>query len=219
MKKKTSDYTITDRSSPGSARTAPVIAHQGEGVKCATDDNNKLHTRSNISIGTWNVRTLRPPGKLEELTHENKAKGDPEVLKHQPVTNTDNHPILREEVEAAVKSLKPGKSAGVLNTPAELLQAGGETMIDVLLNICNKIWQTGDWPTPWTQSLVITLPKKGNLLQCQNYRTISLISHASKVMLKILLNRFPVCRKSVKSLWQKDVPKSHHFLSKSDYFL
>ena len=62
-------------------------------------------------------------------------------------------------------------------------------MIDVLLNICNQIWQTGEWLTPWTQSLVITLPKKGNLLQCQNYRTISLISHASKVMLKILLNR------------------------------
>ena len=52
-----------------------------------------------------------------------------------------------------------------------------------------KIWLTGEWPTPWTQSLVITLPKKGNLLQCQNYRTISLISHANKVMLKILLNR------------------------------
>ena len=110
-------------------------------------------------------------------------------MKHPPVTNTDSHPILREEVEAAVKSLKPGKSAGVDNIPAELLQAGGETLIDVLLNICNKIWQTGEWPTPWTQSLVITFPKKGNLLQCQNYRTISLISHASKVMLKILLNR------------------------------
>ena len=121
--------------------------------------------------------------------YNHKVKGDPEVLKHPPVTNIDSHPILREEVEAAVKSLKPGKSAGVDNIPAELLQAGGETMIDVLLNICNKIWQTGEWPTPWTQSLVITLPKKGNLLQCQNYRTISLISHASKVMLKILLNR------------------------------
>ena len=62
-------------------------------------------------------------------------------------------------------------------------------MIDMLLTICNKIWQSGDWPTLWTQSLVITLPKKGNLQQCQNYRTISLISHPSKVMLKILLNR------------------------------
>ena len=70
MKKTTTDYTIPDRSSPGSARTAPVIAHQGEGVKWATDDNNKLRTRSNISVGMWNVRTLRPPGKLEELTHE-----------------------------------------------------------------------------------------------------------------------------------------------------
>ena len=75
-------------------------------------------------------------------------EGDPEVFKHPPVTNTDSHPILQEEVEAAVKSLKPGKSAGVNNIPAELLQAGGETMIDVLLNICNKIWQTGEWPTP-----------------------------------------------------------------------
>ena len=64
------DYTIPGRSSPGSARTAPAIAHQGEGVKWATDDNNKLRTRSNISTGAWDVRTLRPPGKLEELTHE-----------------------------------------------------------------------------------------------------------------------------------------------------
>ena len=52
-----------------------------------------------------------------------------------------------------------------------------------------RIWQTGEWPTPWTQSLVITHPKKGNLQQCQNYRTISLISHPSKVMLKVILNR------------------------------
>ena len=62
-------------------------------------------------------------------------------------------------------------------------------MIDMLLITCNKIWQTGEWPTPWTQSLIITLPKKGNLQLCQNYRTISLISHPSKVMLRILLNR------------------------------
>ena len=68
----------------------------------------------------------------------------------------------------------------------------GEAMISVLLTICNKIWQTGEWPTPWTQSLIITLPKKGNLQLCQNYRTISLISHPSKVMVKILLNQLSV---------------------------
>ena len=88
-------------------------------------------------------------------------------------------------MEAAVKALNMGKSAGVNNIPAELVQAGGEAMIDILTAICNKIWKTGEW----TQSLVITLPKKGNLQLCQNYKTISLISHPSKVMLKIILNR------------------------------
>ena len=91
----------------------------------------------------------------------------------------DNHPILYKEVEAAVQLLKKGKLAGVDNIPAELVQAGAEDVITALMTICKKIWQTGEWPTPWTQSLIITLPKKGNLQQCQNYRTISLISHSS----------------------------------------
>ena len=78
------------------------------------------------------------------------------------------------------------KSAGVNNVPEELAQAGGEDVITTLKTICNK---TGEWPTLWTQSLVITLSKKGNVQQCQNYRTISLISHPSKVMLEIFLNR------------------------------
>ena len=73
--------------------------------------------------------------------------------------------------------------------PAELVRAGGEEVITALTTNCNKIWQTGEWPTHWTQSLVNTLPKKSNLQQCQNYRNISLISHPSKVMLKIILNR------------------------------
>ena len=55
--------------------------------------------------------------------------------------NNDSDPILREEVEAAVKSLKKGKSAGVDNIPWELVQTGGGAMIDMLLIICSKIWQ------------------------------------------------------------------------------
>ena len=87
------------------------------------------------------------------------------------------------------QSAEEGKSAGVDNRPAEIVQAGGEAMIDILIAICNKIWKTGEWPTTWTQSLGITLPKKGNMQMCQKYRTISLISHPSKVVLKIILNR------------------------------
>ena len=105
----------------------------------------------------------------------------------QPPENLQ--PILHEEVKIAVASLKKGKSAGVDNIPEELVQAGGETMIDVFTHICNRIWRTTEWPTPWTQSLIITLPIKGNLQRCQNYRTISLISFSSKVMMKVILNR------------------------------
>ena len=92
-------------------------------------------------------------------------------------------------MEAAIQSLKKGKSAGVDIIPAELVKADGEDVITALTTICNKILQAGEWPTPWTQSLVITLPKEGNLQQCRDYRTISLISHPSKVMLKIILSR------------------------------
>ena len=73
-----------------------------------------------------------------------RATGDPEVLNVPPATNNTNHPILREEVEAAVKSLKKGKSAGVDNIPAELLQQGREAMVNALLIICNMIWRTGE---------------------------------------------------------------------------
>ena len=108
-----------------------------------------------------------------------KANGDPSVLDCPQTDTEDDHPILLKGVESAVQLLKKGKSSGVDNIPAELAQAGGENVTTVLTIICRKIWQTGEWPTPWTQSLVITLPKKGNPQLCQNYRTINLINHPS----------------------------------------
>ena len=72
--------------------------------------------------------------------------------------------------------------------PSRLVQVGGENVITAFTTIY-KIWQTGEWPASWTQSLVITLPTEYNLQHCQNYRTISLISHPNKLMLKIILDR------------------------------
>ena len=118
-----------------------------------------------------------------------ETNGDPTVLYSPQIPDEEHHPILREEMEAAVKALKMGKSAGVDNRQGELVQAEGEAVIDILTSICNKIWKTGKWPNTWTESLVITLTKKGNLQLCKNYRTISLINHPSKVMLKVILNR------------------------------
>ena len=101
-----------------------------------------------------------------------KANGEPSVPNCPHTDTEDDHPILCRELEAAVQALKKEKSAGVDNIPAELVQACGEEVITAF----TTIWQTGEWPTPWTQSLVITLPTKGSLQQCQNYRTIILIS-------------------------------------------
>ena len=77
-----------------------------------------------------------------------KANGDPSVLNCPQTDTEDDHHIFRREVDAAVQSLKKGKSAGVDNIPAELVQAGGEDVITALTTICDKIWQTGEWPTP-----------------------------------------------------------------------
>ena len=146
---------------------------QNKSGKCLTEENEILNRWTENCSDLYNYET----------------EGNQIVLDCPKIPDEEHHPLLREEVEAVVKALKMGKSAGVDNIPAELVQAGEEDMIDILVTLCNKIWKTGEWPTTWTQSLVITRPKKGNLQLCQNYRTISLISHPSKVMLKIIQNR------------------------------
>ena len=98
-------------------------------------------------------------------------------------------PVMREEVEEAIRSLPSGKSPGTDNIPAELLKKGGSELVTVITTLCQKIWETKQWPEEWTRSLIIPLPKKGNLRQCGNYRTISLINHTSKIMLRVILNR------------------------------
>ena len=86
-----------------------------------------------------------------------------------------DYPILRGEVETAVQSLKKGRSAGVGSILAELVQAGGEGVVAALATVCGRVWQTGEWSTPWTQSLVITLPRRGSLRRCQSCRPVGLI--------------------------------------------
>ena len=115
---------------------------------------------------------------------------DTSLLENAPRDRTaEPLPILKEEVEQAVKSLKGGKSPGPDNIPAELLKHGGEAVTDVLTTLCQKVWETKEWPREWTKSLIIPLPKKGNTRKCQNHRTISLISHPSKILLKVILKR------------------------------
>ena len=84
-----------------------------------------------------------------------KATGDPEVLNVSPATNNANHPILREEVEAAVKSLKKESQQEWIILQQNYFSKGKKPWSTPYLIICNKIWRTRGWPTPWTQSPVI----------------------------------------------------------------
>ena len=74
--------------------------------------------------------------------------------------------------------------------PAELFQILKDDAVKVLLSICQQIWKTQQWPQDWKRSVFIPIPKKGNAEEGSNYHTIALISHTSKVMLKILQARF-----------------------------
>ena len=70
-----------------------------------------------------------------------------------------------------------------------MIKAGGEDLHREIHKVCNEIWTTGEIPEQWNKSMLITIPKKGDLAECSNCRTIALMSHMGKVMLKILMNR------------------------------
>ena len=74
--------------------------------------------------------------------------------------------------------------------PVELFQILKDDAVKVLHSVCQQIQKTQQWPQDWKRSIFIPIPKKGNVKEYSNYCTIALISHASKVMLKILQARF-----------------------------
>ena len=96
--------------------------------------------------------------------------------------------ILECRVKWALGSIATNKASGYDGIPVELFQILKDDAVKVLHSICQQIWKTQQWPH-WKRSVFIPIPKKGNAKQCSNYYTIALISHASKVMLKILQAR------------------------------
>ena len=97
--------------------------------------------------------------------------------------------ILECQVRWALGSIIMNKASGSDGIPVELLQNLKDDAVKVLHSICQQIWITQQWPQDWKRSVFIPIPKKGNAKECSNYHTIALISHTSKVMLKILQAR------------------------------
>uniref|UniRef100_A0A4W2GP76 Reverse transcriptase domain-containing protein n=1 Tax=Bos indicus x Bos taurus TaxID=30522 RepID=A0A4W2GP76_BOBOX len=103
---------------------------------------------------------------------------------------TDLEPdILECEVKWALESITMNKASGGDGIPVKLFQILKDDAVKVLHSICQQIWKTQQWPQDWKRSVFIPIPKKGNAKECSNYHTIAFISHASKVMLKILQAR------------------------------
>ena len=97
--------------------------------------------------------------------------------------------ILECEVKWALGSITMNKASGGDGILAELIQILKDDAVKVLHSICQQIWKTQQWPQDWKMSVLIPIPKKGNTKGCSNYRTITLISHTGKEMLKILQAR------------------------------
>ena len=127
----------------------------------------------------------------ELYNHEATAK-DPRVLdgfNNTPGNEDETIIILKSEVIDAISTLKTEKTPGGDNVTSEMIKEGGPAMVDILHHLCNSILKSGRWPTQWTESILIPIPKKSSSKKCSDYRTISLISHASKVLLKVIQKR------------------------------
>ena len=94
--------------------------------------------------------------------------------------------ILECEVKRVLGSITTNKASGGDGIPVELFQILKDDDVKVLHSICQPIWKTQQWPQDWKRSVFIPISKKSNAKECSNYHTTALISHASKVMLKIL---------------------------------
>ena len=97
--------------------------------------------------------------------------------------------VLECKLKWALGSITTSKASEGNGIPVELFQILKDDAVKVLQSICQQIWKTQQWPKDWKRSVFTPILKKGNAKVCSNYRTIALISHASKVMLKILQAR------------------------------
>ena len=96
---------------------------------------------------------------------------------------------LYSEIEKAIKEIKSKKSPGIDDIPIELIKEGGENVTKFFHRLITIIWETKDWPKDWSTSIFLPIPKTGDTSECTNNRTISLVSHCSKILLKIIAGR------------------------------
>ena len=127
--------------------------------------------------------------RWQENTEELYKKGLHDPDNHDGVITHLEPDILECKVNQALESITTNKASRGDGIPVELFQILKDDAVKVLHSTCQQIWKTQQWPQDWKRSVFIPIPKKGNTKECSNYCTTALISHTSKVMLKILQAR------------------------------
>ena len=127
--------------------------------------------------------------RWQEYTEELYKKGLNDPDNHYNVVTHLEPDILVCEVKWTLGSITTIKASGGDGIPANLFQVCKDDAVKVLHSKCQQIWKTQQWPQDWKRSVFIPIPKKSNAKECSKYRTTVLISHASKVMIKILQAR------------------------------
>ena len=127
--------------------------------------------------------------RWQEYTEELYKKDLHDPDNHDGVITHLEPDILESEVKLALGNITTNKASGGDGIPGELFQILKEDAVNVLHSLCPQIWKTQQWPQDWKRSVFIPILMKGNAKECSHYRTVALISNASKVMLKILQAR------------------------------
>ena len=165
--------------------------------------NRDLFTKIRDTKGTFHAKmgSIKDRNGTDLTEAEDIKRGGKNTQKNctkKDLHDPDNHngviihlkpDILEYEVKWALESITMNKASGCDGIPVELFQILKDDAVKVLHSICQRIWKTQPWPQDWKRSVFLPIPKKGNPKECSNYRTIALISHTSKVMLKILQTR------------------------------
>ena len=126
--------------------------------------------------------------RWEEYTEELYKKDLQDPDNHDGLVTDLEPEILECEVKWALESITTNKACGGDGISVELFQILKDDAVKVLHSICQQIWKK-QWPQDWKRSVFIPIPKKGNAKECSNYHIVAFISHASKVMLRILKAR------------------------------
>ena len=141
--------------------------------------NSKALTEAEEIKKRWQEYTMNYKNELYK-------KGLNDLDNHDGVITHLEPDILECKVKWVLGSLTTNKAKEGDRIPDELFQILKDDAVKVLHSICQQIWKTQQWPQDWKRSVFIPIPKKSNAKECSDYCTIALISHASKVMLKIL---------------------------------